>query len=72
MTEYLLSVYHGDEAGLSPEDLLTSEEMQQSIQDCNALNDRLRAAGAWVFAARPAPVEQRNRSSWVGRRGNHD
>ncbi len=50
MTEYLLSVYHGDEAGLSPEDLLTSEEMQQSIQDCNALNDRLRAAGAWVFA----------------------
>jgi hypothetical protein len=50
MTQYLLSVYHGDEPGLSPEDLLTPGEMQQSIEDCNALNDRLRAAGAWVFA----------------------
>lgn len=44
MTQYMLAVHHGDEVQISP------EEMQQSIKDCDALNNELQAAGAWVFA----------------------
>ncbi len=44
MTEYLLSVHHGDEAPLS------TEEMQQSFKDVEAFNSELQASGNWVFA----------------------
>jgi hypothetical protein len=47
MKQYLLSVYHpeAEEAAPPPED------MEQIYSDVNALNDELRSAGAWVFAA---------------------
>jgi hypothetical protein len=45
MNQYLLSVYmvEGDEAP-SP------EEMQQAFKDVDALNEKIKAEGAWVFA----------------------
>jgi hypothetical protein len=44
MKQYLLSVHHGDEAPLAP------QEMQQSFKDTGVFNDELQAEGAWVFA----------------------
>jgi hypothetical protein len=44
MKQYLLSVHHGDEVPISP------EEMQQSYKDTGVFNDELQAEGAWVFA----------------------
>jgi hypothetical protein len=44
MKQYLLSVYH-------PEgDALPSADMEKVMRDVDALNDELKAAGAWVFA----------------------
>jgi hypothetical protein len=44
MTRYLLSVYQSD--GVPPPDLLA-----RVMSELEALNEELRAAGAWVFAA---------------------
>ncbi len=44
MTQYLLSVYV-DESAEPP-----AEEMEQAYKDVDALNEELKAAGAWVFA----------------------
>jgi hypothetical protein len=44
MKEYLLSVHHGDEVPITP------EEMEQSFKDCAAFNAELEAEGSWVFA----------------------
>jgi len=46
MTQYLLSVYHPEMA----EDAPPPESMPQAMADVDALNQELRAAGAWVFA----------------------
>jgi hypothetical protein len=51
MKEYLLSVHHGPDVGLSP------EVMEQSYKDCDALNAELVASGAWVFAGGLHPAE---------------
>jgi hypothetical protein len=44
MSQYLLSVYY-DERVPDP----TPEQMAQMYQDVDALNERIKAAGAWVF-----------------------
>ena len=44
MKQYLLSVYHPEDGGPGP------EAMEQIMRDVDALNDEIRAAGAWVFA----------------------
>jgi hypothetical protein len=44
MTHYLLSVYQPDGPIPSP------DRMQKITQDVEALNQEIRAAGAWVFA----------------------
>ena len=45
MKQYLLSVYH-PETG----DVPGPEAMETIMRDVDALNEELRAAGAWVFA----------------------
>jgi hypothetical protein len=51
MTHYLLSVYQPDGPIPSP------ERMQQITQDIEALNQEIRAAGAWVFAGGLQPPD---------------
>ena len=51
MTQYLLSVYMGDDQ-LPPED-----EMQQAYKDVDAFNAELKAEGAWVFAGGLHPAD---------------
>jgi hypothetical protein len=43
MTQYLLSVYHHDDAP-------PIEVLQAAVHDVGILNDEMQAAGAWVFA----------------------
>jgi hypothetical protein len=46
MAQYLLSVHSVEgEAGSQ----MTDEEMQQSWQEMQALNEEMRSAGSWVF-----------------------
>ena len=51
MTYYLLSVYQPDGPIPSP------DRMQKITQDIEALNQELRAAGAWVFAGGLQPPD---------------
>ena len=44
MKQYLLSVYHPEDDALSP------EVMEKVMRYVDALNDEIKAAGAWVFA----------------------
>ncbi|HJR44592.1 MAG TPA: YciI family protein [Actinomycetota bacterium] len=46
MAQYLLSV-HSVEGEVAPS--MTDEEMQESWKQMVALNDELKAAGAWIF-----------------------
>jgi hypothetical protein len=46
MTQYLLSVYP-DPAEMAA---ITPDRMQQIFQDVDDFNEKVRAAGAWVFA----------------------
>lgn len=46
MKQYLLSVYHPDVSESAP----PPADIDQIMADVNAVNDELRAAGAWVFA----------------------
>lgn len=46
MTKYLLSTYSIEGAVGDP---MTDEEMQQSWKQIQALNEEMKAAGAWVF-----------------------
>ena len=45
MTQYLLSVHNID-----GEEPLPEEEMLRSFQETGAVNEEIKAAGAWVFA----------------------
>ena len=46
MKQYLLSIYHPElEPGSPP-----PENIEEIMRDVDALNEELRAAGAWVFA----------------------
>jgi hypothetical protein len=49
MTQYLLSVH--SVAG-EVRDPMTPEQMQQTMQQINALEDEMKSAGAWVFSGR--------------------
>ncbi len=49
MSQYLLSVIH-DEADRAALDALTPDELQAVFSTVGAFNERLQAAGAWVFA----------------------
>jgi hypothetical protein len=44
MKQYLLSIYHPET------DYPTGEQLAAIMRDVDALNDELRATGAWVFA----------------------
>jgi hypothetical protein len=46
MEQYLLSVYHPDVTQSAP----APADTEQIMADVGAVNDELRAAGAWVFA----------------------
>jgi hypothetical protein len=46
MKQYLLSVYHPDVSEGAP----PPDDVEQIMADVGAVNDELRAAGAWVFA----------------------
>lgn len=49
MSQYLLSVIH-DPDDVAAMDRMTPEELQEVFSAVDAFNERLRAAGAWVFA----------------------
>jgi hypothetical protein len=47
VAQYLLSLHTVEDGPRPP---LTEQEMQQSWKEIEALNDEIRAGGAWVFA----------------------
>ena len=52
MTQYLLSVHTGADGGAQPAEPMTPEQMQQSYQQMQALEEDMKAAGAWLFSGR--------------------
>ena len=57
MTQYLLSVHHGegdDEAMAA----MTEDDMQRLFTQVDGFNTRLQAEGAWVFAGGLQPIDQ--------------
>jgi hypothetical protein len=48
MTQYMLSVHTGADGGTGPAEPMTSEGYQQVL----ALEEEMRAAGAWLFSGR--------------------
>jgi hypothetical protein len=52
MTQYLLSVHTGADGGAQPAEPMTPEQMQQSGQHMQALEEEMKAAGAWLFSGR--------------------
>jgi hypothetical protein len=52
MTQYLLSVHTGADGGAAPAEPMTPEQMQQSYQQMQALEEEMKAAGAWLFSGR--------------------
>ena len=44
MAQYLLSVHYVEGRGATP-----PEEMERSFKDVSVLNEKMQAAGAWVF-----------------------
>ncbi|MEP6816922.1 MAG: YciI family protein [Marmoricola sp.] len=49
MTQYMLSVHSAPGEAREP---MTPEQMQQSFQQINALEEDMKSAGAWVFSGR--------------------
>jgi len=52
MTQYLLSVHSVADA--APPEPMSEEQMQQMMGQVYALQDQMKAAGAWVFGGRLA------------------
>ncbi len=52
MTQYLLSVHAGADGAAPPAEPMTPEQMQQSYQQMQALEEEMKAAGAWLFSGR--------------------
>jgi hypothetical protein len=52
MTQYLLSVYMG-----GADETMSEDEIQRVYQAVDEFNDKVRSAGAWVFAGGLEPVE---------------
>ena len=46
MTQYLLSVWHAEDAEVYPDD----ETMQRAFTQVDAFNQELQASGSWLFA----------------------
>lgn len=57
MPQYFLSVHH-DEAGQAEMEALTDDDMQRMFAQVGAFNEKVQAAGAWVFAGGLMPIEQ--------------
>lgn len=57
MTQYFLSVHH-DEAGQAAMESMTEDDLQRMFGQVGAFNEKLQAAGAWVFAGGLQPIEQ--------------
>ena len=54
MTQYMLSVHDVVDADVTPTD---PAELQKIYDDVDAFNDKVRAAGAWVFAGGLMPID---------------
>jgi hypothetical protein len=55
MTQYMLSVHtgaDGADGAAPPAEPMTPEQMQQSYQQMQALEEEMKAAGAWLFSGR--------------------
>lgn len=52
MTQYMLSVHGGADGGAQPAEPMTPEQMQRSYQQVLALEEEMKAAGAWLFSGR--------------------
>ena len=52
MTQYLLSVHARADGGAQPAEPVSPEQMQQSYQQMQALEEDMKAAGAWLFSGR--------------------
>jgi hypothetical protein len=54
MAQYMLSLHSG---GAEPREPMSDADMQRSHREITALNEELRSAGAWLFAARLHPPD---------------
>ena len=52
MTQYLLSVYMGD-----ADETMSEDEIQRVYKAVDDFNNKVRSAGAWVFAGGLEPIE---------------
>ena len=52
MAQYLLSVHTGPDRGAKPAEPMAQEQMQQSQQQMQALEEEMKATGAWLFSGR--------------------
>lgn len=52
MTQYLLSVHTSADSGVQPSEPMTPEQMQQSQQPMQALEEEMKTSGAWLFSGR--------------------
>jgi hypothetical protein len=52
MTQYLLSVHASADTGAQPSEPMTPEQMQQSQQQMQALEEEMKTSGAWLFSGR--------------------
>ena len=52
MTQYMLSVHTGADGGAQRTEPMTPEQMQQSSQHMQVLEEEMKAAGAWLFSGR--------------------
>lgn len=57
MPQYFLSVHH-DEAGQAEMSALSEDDLQRMFAQVGAFNEKVQAAGAWVFAGGLMPIEQ--------------
>jgi hypothetical protein len=56
MTQYLMSVIHNPDDAEDPTNF-TEDEMQASFASVGAFNERMQAAGVWVFAGGLHPID---------------
>jgi len=52
MAQYLLSVHTGADGDAQPAEPMTPEQMQQSYQQMQALEEEMKADGVWLFSGR--------------------
>lgn len=64
MKQYMISVWHGEEDANMP----SPEEMQQTFEDVDKLNQEIMAAGQWVFGG---GLEMPDTATCVDNRGGN-